>query len=238
MNTPTFRGSKPKLRARPRKMMMFFTALSVVISSSMVAAITNDLPNIQPTVDVSAIRMIVCQDPQRPDMNWEGSGALIADDTVLTALHVANGENCRDAATGKPLVMYKSDVSHDMALMTGDQPKIPPIKMSCEPYKKGQTYLAYGISAFMRPDAIVRENIAIGTGRHEDATLSDGTVDKNIAVFHNPIVPGMSGGVYVSLLDGAIHGIVNIGEHDFAGIPTKNSGSYELKGSMMCPKEK
>lgn len=206
-----------------------------VVISSVAGSISNNAPNLDPTVNLSAVRYIWCHNPKKadPNMGWTGSGSIVGKGIVLTALHVADGDHCYDIASERPLTLYASDKKHDLAFMRGDLPATPVIKMSCQPYKKGQTYIAYGVSNYMRPDPLFRMNVLVAN-KHRDVTLEDGSTDKGIETFTGPVVPGMSGGPVVDL-DGYVHGVVSIGDQDELGFPTKFSGSYELKGSSFCP---
>jgi hypothetical protein len=208
-------------------------AAGITVSSA-VHEIERDLPNLYPTVDLSAVVLIECTNPRhdKEAPYWTGSGALIAKDTILTAKHVAVGKDCYSVGSGAKLKMYWSDSAHDMALMTGKEPTVPYIKYSCQPYVKGQTYLAYGISDYHYPNVLFRMNV-VKAEKPEDQTLGDGTVDKHIWTLHGAIVPGMSGGPIVDL-NGYIHGVVNIGQQDDFGLPTLYSGSYTLADTPLC----
>ena len=71
-------------------------------------------PALRPaTFNISAVRYLDCGD-------WVGSGFLIGDHVLVTALHVAKNTVCTDVASGSRLKMYSSDEKHDMAFLTGD----------------------------------------------------------------------------------------------------------------------
>lgn len=214
--------------------MGFVSALcmTTVAVSAVIQAIRADLPNLYPTTDLSAVRLIYCHNPQVKNMGWEGSGSIVGKDLILTAKHVASGNDCVDEMTGKSLKMVDYDDAHDIAFMSGDLPDVSPIKMSCQPYKKNETYLAYGISNYMNKNYLFRMNKMVAKDI-EDTHLADGTPIKHIRAMYGAIVPGMSGGPIVDI-DGYAHGVVNIGDHDIVGIPTKDSDSYQLADSKFC----
>lgn len=186
-----------------------------------------------PTMNVSAVREIECD-------SWYGSGFQIADNVIATALHVAKGTGCKDMATGKHLLMYKSDPAHDFALMTGDLPKDKPyVKYSCARYVPGQDYLSYGISGygwgyshsnrFLRMYAITaRDEIT------DDKFFLYGslTPSPGMRVFNGKIAPGTSGGPIVDK-KGFAHGVNNAGA-SFFGIPASPTFSYELADTILC----
>lgn len=178
-------------------------------------------PNANPTMNLSAVRYIECDE-------WTGSGFLIGDKMLLTANHVlASGKNCKDAESGSPLTVYKQDKEHDLVLATGpDLPTdIPYVKIACEPFKKGEAYSAYGYSGYMQSRPILRENTLIADEMGE-VTLSDGTVMKPIRNFVTAQAPGMSGGPITDRW-GYVHGVVNAGN-------AYRSFNYQLSDGMMC----
>jgi hypothetical protein len=179
-----------------------------------------------PTVNLSAIRMIACE-------GYTGSGYLIGDDILATDLHVADGEGCYDVASLQPLTMYKKDPKKDFALMTGKLPNMPYIKYSCERYKKGQTYTAYGISGYLTGSYIFRAVTVKSTGKYESFAWEDGGNSSRISVYQGVTVPGMSGGPIVDER-GYAHGNVVGGQKDRWGIPNGKGYSYELADTFLC----
>jgi S1-C subfamily serine protease len=183
-------------------------------------------PNANPTLNLSAVRFIVCD-------NQVASGFLIGDKMLLTANHVLDGQsNCFDAESGSPLIMYKQDRKHDIALATGPKlpTDIPYIKISCEPFKKNQPYFAYGVSPYWQSRPILRENTVIAVKPVKDSKIynEDGSyvVWQNMWKFNGAIAPGMSGGPVVDMF-GYVHAIVNAGD-------SRTSLLFQLSDGMMC----
>jgi hypothetical protein len=161
-----------------------------------------------PAMNISAIRQIRCDD-------WVGTGFLIGPKIMATANHVMeDGKNCRDGQTGSALMTYKTDKKHDLVLVTGPglPTDIPYIRYSCERFKPGEKYLAYGISNYMQNRTIIRNNVLTATKAYtpDNYTFSDGTVVAHARVFTGYQAPGMSGGP-VADIEGYAHGLVTGG---------------------------
>lgn len=179
-----------------------------------------------PTVNLSAVRPLRCG-------TGSGTGFVIANDVLVTALHVAVLGNCKDAETGVPLVTYHEDPTNDFAIMTGAYPDGGPyIKYACGSYQKGRRYLSVGYRRMYRLDSLV----ATGTYSPEYFPVSG----KNMPGMHRltgGIVPGMSGGGMFDYETGRFHGINNVYSANRTGIITE-SYSYELKNTVLCRGQK
>lgn len=177
-----------------------------------------------PTVNLSAVRPIKCNE-------GSGTGFVIADDVLATALHVANATNCKDAETGVTLTTYHEDAANDFALMSGDYPNGGPfIKYSCGSFKVGKTYLSLGFRRMFRLDTLV------ATGQYSPADyVVSGMPMPGMHKFKGGIVFGMSGGVIFNPDDGKVHGINNVAAWDRSG-RISETYSYELKNTILCKK--
>jgi S1-C subfamily serine protease len=204
------------------------TILTALLLVSSVPVVEKPLGSpFEPTFNLSAVRLIDCEE-------GSGSGFLIGNDILVTADHVATLTNCVDAQTKVPLKAYKRDIPNDTALMTGKLPNMPYFKYNCSRYKKGQTYSAYGISAFFQDNYIFRSVSMKGTGDYTDVSFLDGSVMPNMPRLWGFTVPGMSGGPIVDIVTGFVVGIVNAGMRNVIGIPTGEAFSYELAETFLC----
>ena len=175
-----------------------------------------------PTVDISAVRYLDCG-------NWVGSGFMIADGVLVTAYHVAKGDQCTDTETGGKLMVYKTDPKHDLALLTGPTlpTDIPYIKVSCSRFVTGQPYLSYGTTFYDQPRPISRMNVIVATDSYSrDQDTIDGVPSPGLRVFDKAIAPGMSGGPVVDL-QGMAHGLNNAGSD-------VNTMIYEFADGILC----
>lgn len=183
--------------------------------------------------NLSTVRLIGCT-------GTAGTGFLIGQDILVTAAHVAEAKNCSDVATGKPLTTYHVDEENDFALMTGDLPFMPFARVSCEGYKKGHTYMSYGISSHFAPIQLFRASAQVATGIYTDKDFivrgSDGAkaVPGMMFLLGN-IVPGESGGPIVDDNAGVV-GINNVSFGNFLGQPAGKTYSFELKNTILCGK--
>lgn len=201
--------------------------MSLLLALALSSLSTGEIIDPRPAdLDLSAVRFIDCKD-------WTGTGFLVADGILVTALHVGNGEDCRDGQTGEPLSLYKKDEANDLAFMTGNLPtNIPYIKMSCEPYKKNEKYFAYGITGYGVSRPILRMNSLTYTGRYTDKDFyirgmhGEATTSPGMALFDGFVAPGMSGGPVVDSL-GYAHSLVNASNN-------KRFESYEFSRSILC----
>jgi hypothetical protein len=193
---------------------------------SLLALLSNINPLAQevsrpPTLNLSAVRPLICDE-------GTGSGFMIGDNILATANHVAVLHNCRDVVTGTKFTTYKTDAAHDFALMTGEFPKIPYVKYSCDGYKNKRDYSAYGHSAHGQPYYIFRQEIVRATKHFTPADMIvDDMPMPGMRVLYGFPVPGMSGGPVTDQY-GTAFGIVN------AGDGKGNFFSYELKDTILC----
>lgn len=182
-----------------------------------------------PTVSISAVRSIDCPE-------WIGSGFLIGDHIMATALHVvANTPQCIDADTGARLYVYKTDPEHDLALVTSSKlpTNIPYIKVSCQRFKTNEPYLSFGRTFYgMDSDDNVlnRMNVITATKDYtpKGYTLDDGAPAEHMREFVGAIAPGMSGGP-VTDLQGYAHAVNNAGSDE-------DTILYEFADGMLCKK--
>ena len=203
--------------------------IASLLAAAVVVAAPNQIISPMPTVSLSAIRSIKCQE-------GVGSGFIIGKDIVATALHVASLTNCHDAETGKGLVIYKKDVVHDFALMTGKLPDVIPIKYSCLGYITGNRYSSYGITPWHYTSPVFGQYSLVA----QDDYSSDGfVVDGNKKMpgmrhLKGYIVPGNSGGPVIDS-EGYAQGINNVSVRGMLGMSVINDGySYEIKNTFLC----
>lgn len=208
---------------------MILAAIALTLSSSAdVSRIDGWLRT--PTVNISAIREIDCDDVSEKTNGWTGSGALIDNRTMVTAYHVVNGGKCKDVASGSPLVIKKVDKKRDLAVVTGETlpTMMPYIKISCEPFERGQPYFSYGISGYKAFYPLIRQNLLIATGRYAPINdkFDDGSPIGGAMIFKGYGAPGMSGGPVIDIF-GYAHGIVTGGSDT-------HSYHYEFRNSFLC----
>jgi hypothetical protein len=184
----------------------------------------------EPTVSLSAIRMIACDE-------GSGSGFIIGRDTLATALHVASLTNCQDRETGARLVTYERDEKNDFALMTGDLPKVPYIKYNCQSYQTDKMYFSYGISPWAYSSPVFGQyKLTAASDYTDDGFLvgEDNRPMPGMRHLEGYIVPGNSGGPIMDM-DGYAVGINNVSERGMFGYAVINQGySYELKNTILC----
>jgi S1-C subfamily serine protease len=200
-------------------------AAAALLLSSYSAMDEPDYP-VPATVNLSAIRHLICDNDK-----WQGSGFLIGDHIIVTAHHMIADGPCIDEETGLKLVTYKDDPKHDLALLTNSElpTDMPYIKISCQPFKKGQDYYAYGITDYGEEREILREN-TIRAGKYGDFLVEGlyGHMQYHMRYFSGPIAPGMSGGPVV---DGQGYAYaVNNAASD------TDTLLYEFKDGILCQK--
>lgn len=209
--------------------MSLFLAAAVALSipSATFDQVANPFIEAPPTVNLSSVRRIVCD-------NGSGSGFLIADGVLATALHVAENPGCKDAETGIRLKTYKTDTAHDLALMTGAKlpTYMPYVKYSCERFVDGLPYMSYGISSakgwiMEYPQPIMRVNTLYATKNYTDKSFEvDGHPSPGMRIFKDAIEFGMSGGPVVGI-DGVARGLNNAGN-------SKRTVIYEFADTILC----
>jgi hypothetical protein len=207
-------------------MIALLTALAVSLSSPL-----DDGYFLRPpTVNISAVRGLECEGLEGSS---RGSGFLIGNKVMATALHVVMGSTCKDADTGGDLKVYKIDLKHDLALVTSDRlpTNIPYIKYSCARFKTNDPYLAWGRTSYGMDDwnnVITRMNVINATAQYtpKGHTLNDGTPAEGMRVFDGFIAPGQSGAP-ITDLNGYARGLVNAGDN-------RRSIIYEFADGMLC----
>lgn len=208
---------------------------AALAASSPVAAPIGHAPW-EPTVNLSAVRKLACaNDLTNPLDGWTGTGFLVRENVLATALHVAAGSNCIDVETKAPLITYHRDGANDFALMTGELPKMPYVRIRCAPYKTGERYNLFGHSGYFQPKSILRYSTVVAGSDYTDEKFLVGkemTPWPGMRHLKGYSVPGTSGGP-ITDLDGYATGIVNAGSH-FFGVPLPHQFSYELRNTILC----
>lgn len=210
--------------------------LLAILASLSIATLPPSMvsPSPEPDVNLSGIRLITCDE-------GSGTGFVVGENVLATALHVADLTNCQDAQTKKPLTMYHSEPEDDFALMRGEYPKLLALRWACEGYKTGQGYDSYGISSFAVGQSIFRQYKAVSTGRYTNNSFIVGKMkggERPMPGMHELrgwVVPGNSGGPVTRQRDGRVIGINNVGVSSFFGYLQHNDlYSYELKNTVLC----
>jgi hypothetical protein len=183
---------------------------------------------VNPTVDLSAIRSIICVGR---DGEWEGSGFLIGPGILATANHIGKLDRCFDRDTQSRIYSYKLDPRHDFALMTGKElpTNIPYIKYNCEKFTKGEAYYTYGMTDYGQREQIFRMNRVVFTGdyskTHDDVPGFQDSA--GMGEFNGAVAPGMSGGPVLDD-EGVAHAVVNAGDN-------KTTVLFSLADTPLCP---
>lgn len=203
----------------------------VVASLVSFPACGSNEPAIPPSVDLSAIRAIVC--PISKTQYIEGSGFLIGDKIMLTANHVAELSlkmKCYDVETRTRIHVYKQDPRHDVAVMTGEglPTDIPYIKYSCSDFKKGEYYNDYGYSDYGQERTILRMNIIQATNDFEKRVdkVEGLSNSQGMRYFNGTSAPGTSGGPVIDKKGYAV-GVTNAGN-------AYRAMEYSFAQGMMC----
>ena len=181
--------------------------VKLLCAAALVAApVTASAPS--PANYYQQVHQVICP-------SGRGSAVRIADDTYVTAAHVATIPDC--AIDGEPMQVVATDGKLDFAILhTGRHGRGFPV--NCDGFQEGQYYYAVGF-AFGWP--IQRMELVRATGmRHETGM--------EILVGPELFIPGMSGGALMDA-SGALVGIVNA-RNEYYGI----SFSRDLKDSSVC----
>lgn len=193
-------------------------------------------PSPRPNVVLSGIRLLKCNE-------GSGTGFVVDENVLATALHVATLTNCRDAQTGELLRLYHSDEKNDFALMAGTYSKILALRYGCSGYKTAQHYDSYGISSFAVGEHVFRQYKAVASDRYSDITFEVGNMKggrvamPGMRYLRGYVVPGNSGGPVTDSFTGIVQGINNVGTSSFFGLLQHNDlYSYELKNTVLCRK--
>jgi hypothetical protein len=216
-----------------------FLSLLLVTGAAIPSSFPSDSPG-DPTINLSAIREVECFKANGKPTGY-GSGFIIAEDTLVTALHVVSGDVCKDVATNKTLIVYAKDPKHDLVLMTGDLPKkFPYIKYSCAGYTPNVLYAAYGYSGhsygYEHENRIFRKYALRATSTVTDATFKVGNnPSPGMRQMQGRSAPGMSGSPIMDET-GIAYGINNAGINFFNLFVSGPTWSYELKDTILCNK--
>lgn len=201
--------------------MYLFAALALAVIPAPLGSLFGPIIH-EPTVNLSAVRPISCDE-------GSGTGFLIANNTLVTALHVATLGNCKDAETRVPLLTYHEDKEHDFAIMTGNYPTVSSyIKYSCQPYETGKTYMSVGYRRMYRMDKLMATDYYSPKG-----FMVSGADMGGMRKLKGGIVGGMSGGLVFDQDTGKGHGINNVNSWDRDG-HIDYSYSYEFKDTILC----
>lgn len=197
--------------------------MSIIAALLIASAPVNEEPVYYP-----AVREMLCEE-------HSGSGFIIADGIVATALHVAEGTACKDTVSGELYTTYATDPEHDFALMSGETHGVTPMKYACTGYIAGLHYMSYGITDFGDKESYYR-SVPAEAKRIVDIKVEneDGSIEdfRGIWRMWGFLLPGMSGGPVTKA--GVAYGINNTGVSDIFGNPMGPMGSYALKDTILC----
>lgn len=220
-----------------KKFLTVISSLFLLFSPAPAAA--QRIDKVPPTMDLSAVRYIICTTSDGDE--YSGSGYLIGPKIMATAFHVAEGgwmtmpkkdPVCYDIATQTRVVTYKLDIKHDFALMTGVglPTNIPYLKYNCSRPIPGHAYTSYGVTDYGQPAPIFRTNVIIATDKFSTADNKDTWVENmpspGLRIYQGVIAPGMSGGPVADLLG-------NIVSFNSAG-DDKTTDNFDLADTPLC----
>jgi hypothetical protein len=181
-----------------------------------------------PEINLSTVRLIDCDEGY-------GSGSLIADDTIVTAAHVAEMTNCRDLQSGAQLTTYAVDAPHDLAMMTGKLPDMPYMRYSCIGFKVGQKYLVTGFSAHGALGMLFRQYEVLASPHLMGTTWKLGGEEyPNLRIMIGFSVPGTSGGAVIDKETNLQVGILNGGWGTRLGERINRTVVADLKDTILC----
>lgn len=200
--------------------------MSLLLSALLISSAPIPGAMFPPTnVNLSVVRQLECA-------SGSGTGFVVEDNVIATANHVANIGSCYDAQTGQLYTVLHQDAEHDFALMTGKTLAMPLQPVSCQGYKKGDTYFTYGFSSFKQLNTLFRLSPLVA---QEEETFQMRSSPLTYTMFRlsGYIVFGQSGSPVFDG-DGRITGVVNIGDFDGNDNPTGKMLSTELKDTILC----
>lgn len=164
------------------------------------------MPDTPSKAETRAIMLIDCEE-------GFGTGFVVADRVIATALHVASMHDCRIGPGGRLLRTYVTDPDHDFALMTADTTGMAHMRYSCIRYRNKEHYYSFG---FGDGKPMLQRMIA-----------SNGHVD-GMRELLGTIISGQSGGPIVDI-EGKAHGINNASNYGWGF-----SLSTELADTPLC----
>lgn len=211
--------------------------LTAAVAASMVFPLNSLSPVLPdygatPTINLSAIRLIRCG-------GGAGTGFLIADNTLVTALHVVENRACVDHRSGKPLYVYHVDRDHDLVLAKVELKDFPYIRYDCERFITGNNYSSYGYSGYLQNYNIFRQSnlkaYSDYSGPGFKVNTKQGLRDfPKMRHLFGPMVYGHSGGPVIDPVTGMAKGINNAGLTTFLGLMTGHAYSTELADTILC----
>jgi len=200
----------------------------VLLPATFFSTHTNqEVPSPAPAMNMDAIHPIYCAD----NGGWQGTGFMIADNTLATANHVV-GDDCRDMVTGNRVRPYKQDVEHDFALMhERDTEYGPYLHYNCQRPVPGRIYLTYGYSSKGLPDffhPILRNNAIVATNKFvfADETINGDEQHTLIRFYELAGAEGTSGGPVADAM-GNVIAINNAGDNE-------TTVDYDLADTGLC----
>jgi len=207
---------------------------SIIAASLLMSSPQPILPDFgaKPTVDLSAIRNIECAG------GVYGTGFLIADNIMATALHIASLKGCYDKGTQTPLVTYHTEPKQDFALMHTSISGIPVLHYDCSRYVTGHNYSSYGYSEYLQYYRIFRQSNMVAYADYTGPGFKvSGHELPHMRHLYGPMVYGHSGGPILDTVTGNVVGMNNSGDTMF-GLITGHAYSTELADTVLCKGDK